>query len=252
MIIDSHVHVGSWDYQYYRHIDNTLEEVDKSLQKSSIDGAVLLPTDKEENEDILRKMKNLNSDRRYWFFFWANPKNPSALEKLKKTLPNIDGIKFHSGLSQISGGVSNELYKPFIEIAVDAGLPILVHCGRNQTWSSYKYGLEIAKRYTDLKVILAHLGGDFEGLKIQAPKDIKSLGLKNVWLDISATREFWTIKMAINEIGYERILFGSDFPIMHPKMSIESIKVLQIGEREKEHIFSLNLMELLEKKDAGC
>lgn len=247
MIIDSHMHVGDWKYPYYKYINNTIHDIDRVLWQSNMDGAVLIPTDKTGNLPLLKSMKKFRNGKRYWFFFWVNPKSQSSLKQMDSVRRDISGLKFHSGLDLVKGGVAHKAYRPFFEFAEEAGLPALIHCGRSQEYSSYRFAMDVASKYRNVKFIFAHLGGDFEGLKIECPREIRKSGLKNIWLDISATREFWTIEMAAKELGHERIIFGSDFPIMHPDMSIASVNCLGIGKKEKEDIFGFNLLKLL-----GC
>jgi hypothetical protein len=83
-------------------------------------------------------------------------------------------------------------------------------------------------------------------LKINSPKELKILGLKNVYFDISATREYWAIERGIEEVGPERFIFGSDFPVMHPRMMIEAVEALDIAKEEKEKIYSGNILKLLD------
>ena len=245
-IYDSHIHLGDWNYGHYKTVSPDIHEIDRVLKQSGISGGIILPSDKLDNDDCLRQLKN--AELKYWYFAWIDPKIDSMIQWLKDNIHRIDGIKCHAGLNQIKGNISNPLYRPILDIAKESNLPMLVHSGRWQEMSSYKDIFKMAQEYPSVKFICAHLGGDFEGLKIEAPKGLKGMGLSNVWFDISATREYWTIKMAGDTIGYDRLLFASDYPVMHPKMSIESVENLNIMPKDKEKMYYKNFIEIVGSK----
>ena len=245
MIIDSHVHIGCWDHEWYRFLDYT----DPGTIFQWIDhAAVFIPTDRKENDLLLSAIKARVSPGHWFFIPWIDPSfitQYKMFDWVMKQRNDIHGLKIHASLDKIMGGISNFLYQPIIEIALSFQLPILVHCGRWQETAGYQLALDTAMAYPDIKFILAHLGGDREDLKILAPRKAKEMGLTNVWFDISATREWWTIGMAIDQMGIDRIIFGSDFPVMHPTMSIASVKALKLNPAEEERIFSKNILEAL-------
>jgi uncharacterized protein len=75
----------------------------------------------------------------------------------------------------------------------------------------------LIKRYPDNKIILAHLGG---GIFFYAllKKEMREL-FKNVWFDTAASPFLYDpaiYKTAGAIIGYEKILFGSDYPLIKP------------------------------------
>lgn len=75
---------------------------------------------------------------------------------------------------------------------------------------------------------------------------------ENVYFDTSLGSTD-TILCFINNIGKERILFGSDIPFGRMKWELEKIFSLPIRDDEKEWILSKNLKRLVgwdEKKDS--
>jgi hypothetical protein len=239
MIFDAHVHIGQWGYEWYA---KGFPYLEKSAG-TNVDKAIIMPTDQKNNAGILETAKPFPDN--LYPFAWVDPHDSQIMSFLENNIDNISGLKFHSSLDKIELGITNILYKPYLGFANTHNLPILVHCGRWQETASYKFPLQIAEKYPDLKIICAHLGGDREDLKILAPKAVKERDLKNIWFDISATREWWTIGMAIDEIGADKIIFGSDYPVMHPKMSIESVNVLNLSVEDQKKVFYKNIMGIL-------
>lgn len=73
------------------------------------------------------------------------------------------------------------------------------------------------KTYPENRLILAHWGGGlfFYGLMKKEVRDV----LKNVWFDTAASPFLYTpdiYRVAMDIVGYERILFGSDYPLIQP------------------------------------
>ena len=250
MIIDSHVHIGNWDYEWYSYAKGG----DPSDPFSWMDKAVFIPNDQKQDLKLLEKLrKEIDSYNRF-FIPWFDPRDLFAMEKstimrefIENNIDEIHGLKIHPSIDQVIGGPANRVYSPLLALARSYKLPLLVHCCRHQETAGYSHLIAAARRNPELKFIGAHLGGDKENLKILAPRQVKEEGLTNVWFDISATREWWTIGMAIEQMGIERIIFGSDYPVMHPAMSIESVKALKLTRDEEDRIFYKNILEVFKR-----
>jgi len=243
MIIDAHVHIGNWDYEWYSYTGGN----DPKEIYQWIDKAVFIPSDQKLNNTTLLSIKQ-DIHKNYFFFIpWFDPsdfRSETTFRFIEENIDEIYGLKVHSAIDKIQYGVTNSVYNPLFDLAKSFDLPVLVHCGRWQEMAGWGYLLEAAEQYPDLKFIGAHLGGDKENLKIKAPRAAKEMGLTNVWFDISATREWWAIGMAIEQLGIDKIIFGSDYPVMHPAMSIASVKALNLTKDEEERIFYRNILEV--------
>ena len=69
----------------------------------------------------------------------------------------------------------------------------------------------------------------------------------NVYLDISGTGLFryGMLKYLVNEVGADRILFGTDFPVCNPYCYVSGVNAEDISEKDKARIFSENAKGLL-------
>lgn len=69
----------------------------------------------------------------------------------------------------------------------------------------------------------------------------------NVYLDLSGTGIFryTMLKFLINEVGADRILFGSDYPVCNPGVYVGGVNFEDISDLDKEKIFSKNAIRLL-------
>lgn len=70
----------------------------------------------------------------------------------------------------------------------------------------------------------------------------------NYYLDLSGTglMRFGMIRSIIEEVGAERILFGTDYPICNPGMYVEAVKFEEISEQDRKLIFYENARKLLD------
>ena len=70
----------------------------------------------------------------------------------------------------------------------------------------------------------------------------------NLYLDISGTGLFryGMLAYGVNEVGSDRFLFGTDYPICNPKMYAQAILQEPITESARENIFYYNSRRLLE------
>ena len=55
--------------------------------------------------------------------------------------------------------------------------------------------------------------------------------LANVHLGIEGVREYWAVQRAVDELGADRVIFGSDFPLGHPRMYLGLVDALRLSAR---------------------
>ncbi len=101
----------------------------------------------------------------------------------------------------------------------------------------------MAKNHPHINFVFAHPG---EKERVLGHIDIMKK-LDNVFLDISGTGilRYGVIKKLVTQVGAERILFGTDYPVGNPSAYINGVLGEKISDREKEMIFSGNAKKLL-------
>ncbi len=104
---------------------------------------------------------------------------------------------------------------------------------------------ELVRRFPDNRFIFAHLGG---GLPFYAlMPEVKEL-LSNVWFDTAALPFLYmpeVYKATVAAIGTNKILFGSDYPLIKQSRALEHLKSSGLGEWHENRIRSVNLEQLL-------
>ncbi|MCI6435127.1 MAG: amidohydrolase [Clostridiales bacterium] len=76
---------------------------------------------------------------------------------------------------------------------------------------------------------------------------------ENLYLDLSGTGLFrlGLLKHLVNQVGAERILFGTDYPICNPRMYVQAVYGEDISDCHREKIFFENGMRILKIQKAG-
>lgn len=99
----------------------------------------------------------------------------------------------------------------------------------------------LAKTFPDNKIILAHWGGGIFLYNIMK-KETKSV-LKNIWYDTAASpflydSQIYNLAVAAGVI--EKVLFGTDFPLLSPDRYYKDLDNANISSLQKEQILGEN------------
>lgn len=219
-------------------------ELEQCLDQCGIDGAVLTTTDLKLNQEVLNYISACR--RRYWFFPWINPLDNDDIRFLEKNIQSVDGIKIHPSCDKVR--ISDRRVRPILDIANAYNLPVMVHCGRWEEISGYRYALEVAALYPAVDFILSHMGGDLPELEFGTVEDIERNGIRNAYLGIEGVREYWAVQNAVDRLGADRVIFGSDFPLGHPKMYLGLVDALKIDGDQRQKILAGNILKILREE----
>ncbi len=242
MIVDGHIHAGYWSPRMFLGRGTSFEAMEACLTECGIDGAILTSTDQRDNHSVAAFIAGSNT-KKYWFFPWVKPGVEDDLAYIRENRAVIHGIKLHPSCDKIK--VTDVKAEPFLRFAADEGLPVMVHCGRWQEMSSYRFALEAAARYPEARFILSHMGGDTPELEMGTIRGITGGGLDNVSLGIEGVREYWAVQKAVDELGAEKVVFGSDFPLGHPRMYMGLVDALKLAPGQKRLILGGNALRLV-------
>ena len=123
-------------------------------------------------------------------------------------------------------------------------------------WDANETGkfLMLAVKNPQTKFILAHLGGvRFPEMAVFAFIRQFAWYQHNVWFDLSFVAAFYAsspfaaqLRWVCRQIGTDRLLFGSDFPVDTPRTAADAIRKLGFTAAEQRRIFFDNATELLE------
>jgi predicted TIM-barrel fold metal-dependent hydrolase len=220
----------------------SFETMETCLAECGIDGAILTSTDQRDNEAVAAFIAAA-SERKYWFFPWVNPSVEEDLAYIRDNRHAIHGIKLHPSCDKIR--ITDNRAEPFLKFAADEGVAVMVHCGRWQEMSSYRFALEAAAKYPGTRFVLSHMGGDTPELEMGTIQGVTEAGLDNVLLGIEGVREYWAVQRAVDLLGADRVVFGSDYPLGHPKMYMGLVDALTLTPGQKQMILGGNALRLV-------
>lgn len=191
-------------------------------------------------------------DRLYGMCY-IDPSHPASFieEELDRVLSHreIRGIKL-----EIDVNARDERLDPVMGKARQYGVPVLHHCWYMSFWHQPKEGeyyqrhrsephdiANLASRHPDVKIIMAHL----DGCGMLGVQDV--LPHPNIYIDTSGGQPFTGIlEYAVNSIGSERILFGSDLMGRGLGSQLARVHGAQISPSDKQKILHENAMKLFE------
>ncbi|MFO7636399.1 MAG: amidohydrolase family protein [Clostridia bacterium] len=177
-------------------------------------------------------------------FVTVDPVHPDCLEVFKQGIfrQGMEGVKIW-----VSCLCDDPRVNPLAEACIREGLPLLIHAFKKATGqlpfeTTGVHVRSLALRYPELKIIMAHMGGDlYHGLRCIDD-------LPNVWTDISGTLcGNDDMQYAMGMVGEGRILFGTDMPAS-PHAALARVEGSGLGDAARERIYYRNALEILERK----
>ncbi len=125
-----------------------------------------------------------------------------------------------------------------------ATLPVVVDCGRN-AFSRPPQIEAFLRRFPKRPVVLTHGGQlNISGGHL-APAEAIFRDHDNTFLETSGIYRQDFLEQMADLIGVERVVYGSGHPHMHERVEIERVRLLPIGDEEKEAILWKNGARLL-------
>jgi predicted TIM-barrel fold metal-dependent hydrolase len=247
MIIDGHTHVSATDFG---NVDVLLAQLDQA----GIGGAVCVPggmidvrqfsrifsgryrPDPRIPNHLVFEAIERHPDRLHGFVC-VNPNDgPAAVEMLRQGLDRgCRGVKLAPIVHRF----------PFTHPALDEiaahcaerGYPVYSHVLPNPGTTTADYA-DLARRCPRTNFILGHMGfgpADADAIELAAE-------LENLYLETSLGN-FLILQDALQRLGPTKLIFGSEFPLSHPKVELE--KIMLLDESAHEAILWNNISRLL-------
>lgn len=157
----------------------------------------------------------------------VDPRRPDAVDRARRLIDEsgVRGFKFHPTVQGFDP--SDERFYPLYGAVQDAGIPALFHTGQTGIGAGmrggrgFRLGLSnpmlldgVAADFPDLQIIMAHPSVPWqdEALSVATHKH-------NTWIDLSGWSPKYFPRELVryaNSLLKNRVLFGSDFPLLTP------------------------------------
>ncbi len=186
-------------------------------------------------------------------FCVVNPTGSNLKAELERCYENgMQGIGEIFPAGQDFDITSKRDMKEICKFAAEVDWPILLHVNEpvghyyaGKTEISMKEGLKLAQNFPENKFIFAHWGGGLPFFELMPEVEDD---LTNVYYDTAASPFLYRDKIfsVVKSIGViDKILLGSDYPLLSPKLYREKISETELSKDEQEKILYKNAENLL-------
>ena len=183
--------------------------------------------------------------------------NPASKDAGDETLRCLEsGLRGIGELAFYQSGLGSELLEsliPIMQLCQGRDLPVLIHTNEpvghaypGKTPMTLDQIYQLIKRFQKNTIVLAHWGGGlffFHLLK----KEVKEY-LKNIYFDTAASPFLYDpeiYRQAVQLVGSDRILFGSDYPLLPPQRYFKEMAEAGLSDNQIRKICGMNAAKLL-------
>ncbi|MDP6511625.1 MAG: amidohydrolase family protein [SAR202 cluster bacterium] len=241
-VIDFHGHVGRWDR--YGAIDDA-DLMLSAMDSVGIDIACLFNIfhpDGATGNDLTAQFVARNPDRFVGFAYVSPLKPEGMIAELERAFDELNFVAIKLYPPYTSWPLDDSRWHPIYEFANERGVAVLIHTDESEV-SQPKLLANVAQRYQNVKFVAGH-SGNTPAARAQAITVARSF--PNVYLETcSSFRTPGVIEQLVSEAGDERVLFGSDIPLMDPRIQIGKIITADISDDAKRQALGLNAMRIL-------
>lgn len=278
-IIDSHVHTFAsdeiagriissfnkiYDIEFTNPGNGTIDNVMNNMKAGGIDRTVMVnfaPPRIIHQNNLWTLEAGRNSAGKLIPLVSFHPEMEGILtEHLENYIKmGAKGIKLHPMAQGFD--VRDEKMLKLYESCSEKRFAILIHCGRVSNarlneYSDFECILPVIEKYPDLPIILAHMADGSVERCLEVSKKYK-----NVYLDTSivitgypeimdVNEPSWLddgeVISIINEIGADKVIFGSDFPWGSPLHDLKRIMNFNLDISQKRLIFNQNAKRIFQ------
>ena len=249
--VDSHTHLMQEPFQYLTGL--SADRFMALLDEAEIDVAVvftlvgLIRDFREHNDELARVLASYPG--RLVGLGSVNPwYGGEALEEVKRCFEELGfaGLKLHPWFTGFL--VNSDIMDPICEMAADSRKPIFIHTGTPPGSAPLQVG-NLASRHPEVLLVMGHMGlPDLWWEAVAAAKRHANLYLE------TAGAHSLSIKRAVEILGSDRVLFGSDSPFggwNNVYFQREKIAMLGLPKHDLENIMGLNASRIFNIQEAS-
>ena len=244
MLIDSHSHLKHGDALKTEY---SSEQIVKIMDAVGIDKSIVFAMSTSTLESIYKAKDAADKfpDRLIPYAYAIPSYNSIVLDQLEMAISELGfrGIKIHAGECTLAHYVID----PLIEFAGERDVPCLIDCS-----GRYEPIEDMAKKFPDARIIVAHLGRYLCRDKQLIDRFISMAeNYENIFLDVSGVVLTIKIREAVEKIGSERVIFGIDGPHESPdtvtfaRTEISKIRDLNLNSDDEVAVLGGSISKLL-------
>ncbi len=242
-VIDFHGHVGAND------IMGMVDDPDlmlHAMDAGGIDVSCLFNIyypDGTTGNDMTARFVARRPDR-FVGFAYVCPLMPadSMVAELERAIDTLGLVAIKLYPPFVPWSLEHPVWDPIYEFANERELALIHHTGTE--WQAYpKFLADVAPRFPKVKFVSGHSGNTPEA---RAQAIAAAQANENVYLETCSTfRTPGVIEQLVEEGGADRVLFGSDTPLMDPRPQLGKIITAQISDEAKRLALGGNAARIL-------
>jgi len=212
--------------------------------------------------DEVADLAAANSDIMIAFASVDPTRGPEAVNEARRLIAagGIHGFKLHPPIQQFHA--NDRIAYPFYEVLAEARMPVIFHTGHSGIGTGMpggggvrlKYGNpmdidDVAVDFPDMPIIMAHPSFPWQDEAISI-----SLHKPQVYIDLSGWSPKYfspTLVQYANTLLKEKVLFGSDFPLITPDRWLADFAKIEIRDEVRPLILRQNAIRLLKLDKAS-
>ena len=232
-VIDAHAHLGDFPL-FGESLD--VARLLKIMDEYSIERSVVSALPNTLTLEAVRKYPDMISG-----LVRVNPFDNEAGELIDKAVGDWDfkGVKMNPLFNNFLP--DSKIVHPVMEAAGRNRVPVLIHCG-HPPWSLPWSFERLADRFPDVKIVMAHMGHGHI-VYINGALDVAE-DYGNIVVDTAGMTMHSKIREAVERLGEDRVMYGSDMPLGHPAWEIPKVKISGLSEEKLRKVLHDNAMEV--------
>lgn len=237
-VVDGHLHIGGPAER-----KGSVEDILQLMDECGMDRAVAFPAPglRPDNEGLARAIAPYRD--RLTGFAWINPHHgQETVEELERMVRvhGFRGVKFQPVLHAFQP--MSPIVHAVMRKVEELGIVALFHSGHAPYSLPWEIG-EVAEEFPSVPVIMDHMGLQWMGYVDAAIRVAKRT--PNVILGTTGMLFHGRICQAIREVGVDRVVFGSDAPMVHPGPEILRVRVAGLTAKEERMVLRENMLRLI-------
>ena len=250
MRLDVHTHIGLGSGE--KRAEDLLEmlkeyRIDCAVTFPDISGLTGTPDRIAEANDYMAQAMTKYPERLIGFATVNPSHGDEGLEELDRAVNDLglQGLKLHPAPQGFA--ISNrKQMDPLFERVSQLGIPVILHSGRSLGGIPYVilnlFELKaLADAFPRATIILAHMGwGGRDSIGV----DVLARECPNVWFDTSGVNDEKLLRQVVEQAGADRVMYGSDFPRLHPQVEMLKVQMAELDEGEEKKVMGESAAKL--------
>ncbi len=239
--IDCEVHMGEFRGDLYTWLGRAIEaaELESLLAAQGFDLAIVMPAvaQRPDNDEVGR---GIRGSSRLRGFAMVNPyDDDGGVYELERAAGEWDaaGLK----LVPLRHGYECDGSVPLrvMRCAERLELPVSIHSGAHYCLP-WQIGA-LARRFPSVPVIMDHMGWRYY---VEGAMDVAA-ETPNVYLETAMVSMPGYIRMAVDRLGADRVIYGSDYPTGDPESMMAVIRAARLSPEQEAQVMGGTLAKLL-------